>query len=176
MRGLLVVPIGVSGSGKSFLREKLIDSFPDIKIVCPDDIRRDVTGDVSDQSKNPLVFNIVKKTISKYMGKGLLVFLDATNLYKPMKTKREYEEFGEVMMVIMTDSNDIDLCYSRISNDLSSGVDRSKVTLEVLQKQHEKFQNVKNEPGTYKYDGNYSKFELHLSDTWERICSSNELN
>ena len=42
----LFVPIGISGSGKSYLGDKL-SKVIDLIIICPDDERKLLTGDIS---------------------------------------------------------------------------------------------------------------------------------
>ena len=45
----LIIPIGISGSGKSRLYNL---NYQDYVKICPDDIRKELTGSISDQSKN----------------------------------------------------------------------------------------------------------------------------
>jgi hypothetical protein len=42
--------VGIPGCGKSTYLRKV--NSPNVLIVCPDDIRRELTGDISDQSRN----------------------------------------------------------------------------------------------------------------------------
>ena len=56
--------IGVPGSGKStFCRDHLADG----EIICPDDIRRELTGDASDQSRNEEVFSLVRAALATHL-------------------------------------------------------------------------------------------------------------
>ena len=45
----LVLPIGISGSGKSYIYNR---DYKDCVQVSPDLIREELTGDISNQSKN----------------------------------------------------------------------------------------------------------------------------
>lgn len=44
---MLIITVGPSGSGKSTWAK----TQEDFKIICPDKIRKQLTGDISDQSK-----------------------------------------------------------------------------------------------------------------------------
>ena len=75
----LILTVGISGSGKSTYVNSL--SRDEYVIVSPDNIRHFITGDVSNQTKNKEVFEIVNETIILALNAGMKnVVLDATNL------------------------------------------------------------------------------------------------
>lgn len=71
------IPIGIPGSGKSTLAA---EHFTPDEIVCPDEYRRILTGDMSNQRRNKEVFQIVDLVLATRDAEGLDSFLDATNL------------------------------------------------------------------------------------------------
>ena len=74
----LLVPIGVSGSGKSTsIKEFEKQGF---SIVSPDMIRKELTGNIVDQSRNKEVFEIAHNRVDELLGQGKDVVFDATNV------------------------------------------------------------------------------------------------
>lgn len=78
----LFLPIGPPASGKSTLVQMLLDrDWLDYDaIVCPDDYRRILTGDHSNQDANALVFELCERIAQARLRVGLDVWYDATNL------------------------------------------------------------------------------------------------
>lgn len=77
----LIIPVGPPAAGKSVLAQWLVaEGFPLDGIVCPDDIRRIMTGDQTDQRANDQVFQVADLLIQQRLRHGLDVFVDATNL------------------------------------------------------------------------------------------------
>lgn len=71
---------GPAGSGKSTYGERFVANNPGFSIVSPDLLRLELTGDISDQSKNHFIFSIllpIRIRGLRSQMKGLL--LDATN-------------------------------------------------------------------------------------------------
>ena len=73
----LIIPIGISGSGKSRLYNL---NYQDYVKICPDDIRKELTGSISDQSKNKEVFELAQQRIDDCIANDKNVFYDATNI------------------------------------------------------------------------------------------------
>jgi len=134
----LFYTVGISGSGKShYYKNKFLTDFvevadflaekgmtlEDIKI-CPDDIRREVCGDVSDMTKDGYVWRLaesrVKDTLREF---GYAVF-DATNTSR--KARKFLNKFNAEKIAIVFEPNP-KLSISRINEDINTGVDRSKV-------------------------------------------------
>jgi predicted kinase len=138
---MIIAPISISGGGKSFLRELLLKEFPDMKIVCPDDIRREKFGDVNEQKDGHIIFQIAYSMTERALKNDRLVYFDATNLGKSLNDL--IKKFGDVVPIFLQDSDNLELCFSRVSKDIENGKDRSKVPYEVIQKQYEKFEKMK---------------------------------
>lgn len=79
---LLIVMVGLPGSGKSFIAKQLAEVNDDISIVSSDAIREEFYGDANDQSHNDKVFRIVNKRLKEGLMAEKKVILDATNISK----------------------------------------------------------------------------------------------
>lgn len=80
MNDLAVVICGPSGSGKSTYAAQLALD-PRFKIMSPDDLRYELTGDVSDQSRNAFIFNtLLPIRINGVHSSMRDIIIDATNV------------------------------------------------------------------------------------------------
>ena len=119
-----LMTIGVSGSGKSTYLKK----FPKEGIVCPDDIRREITGDISDQSQNARVWFLAKERVLERLNKGEDVVLDATNT-----VSRNRQRFladipkGVEKVAVLFPLPDLAKAFQRIQKDIMEGVDTGTV-------------------------------------------------
>lgn len=81
---ILFVMIGISGSGKSTIAQKLLQSLLSndngTVLISSDNIREELCGDASDQSKNSQVFELAHKRIEESLSRNINVIWDATNL------------------------------------------------------------------------------------------------
>ena len=130
----LILPIGISGSGKSRLYKK---EYSDYKLVSPDEIRKFLTGNISDQSKNNEVFERVDNLIDWCIKHDMNVFYDATNINKKYRCKfvNQFKDKDNVKIIYLVFPADVELSNKRIRKDMSDGVDRSDVPYEVLERQ-----------------------------------------
>lgn len=145
----LVFPVGISGSGKSRLYD--VSMPKDMVLVCPDDIRREVNGSISDQSNGAKIFEIAHERTIVALAEGKDVYFSATNLVSvnimDMLNKiieHIPSEDLDIAFYILTDSYKPELCYSRVKSDLEDGIDRSNVPEEVIMKQHQRFLSMVN--------------------------------
>ena len=81
---ILFVMIGISGSGKSTIAQKLLQSLISndngTVLISSDNIREELCGYASDQSKNSQVFELAHKRIEESLSRNINVIWDATNL------------------------------------------------------------------------------------------------
>ena len=136
----LILPIGISGSGKSYIYNK---EYKDCVQVSPDLIREELTGDISNQSKNKEVFNIAFERVDECLNKGLDVFFDATNVNKSQRknfTDKYKDTDVEVIYVILP--ADIDLSWERIRADIKDKKNRSDVPHFALVRQKGMYDNT----------------------------------
>lgn len=74
-----IMTIGIPGSGKSTWIGAQEEDENTI-VVSPDNIREEITGDISDQSQNGKVWFIAKERVVEGLNAGKNVILDATNV------------------------------------------------------------------------------------------------
>lgn len=139
----LYIPIGISGSGKTTYGNKL-----NVPVVCPDDIRKELTGDISNQSKNAEVFLVYKDRLSKLASKGKDAFTSMTHLrFSYIKnTINSYNSSKpfKVVFLLFEDSLDWEKCYNRVKDDIENKVDRAKVSEDIVRNQSERYKLVRN--------------------------------
>ena len=77
----IFVTIGAPLCGKSTWRNDFLKTHPNTLVVCPDDIRKELTGSISDQSRNAEVFqtayNRLQHAISIQVNR---IIFDGTNI------------------------------------------------------------------------------------------------
>lgn len=77
-RTTLFVTIGIAGSGKSTWAAKMMSSFIQYELICPDDIRQELTGDSSNQQRNFEVFKIAHQRLRDALAKNRMAIWSAT--------------------------------------------------------------------------------------------------
>lgn len=142
----LILPVGISGSGKSTWIRANTDT--NTIVVCPDDIRRELTGSISDQSKNAEVFPLAFKRTADALNAGKSVIFDATNVtsksrqalrdYMKVHVDRPFEGVAKIFDV------DPQIAKQRVKKDVESGVDRSNVPDYAIDRQYQNFINDMN--------------------------------
>lgn len=135
----LILPIGISGSGKSYIYNK---DYKDCVQVSPDLIREELTGDISNQTKNKEVFKLAFERVDEYLNKGQDVFFDATNVNKSQRKNFTDKYIGtDVDVVYVVLPADIDLSWKRIRKDIREQKNRSDVPYFALVRQKEQYDN-----------------------------------
>lgn len=129
---MLYITIGISGSGKStWVRNHMKNN--DI-LICPDNIRKELTGDISDNTRNAEVWGKAYYRLRTSMDKYDNVFFDSTCLNtRTLKDiiKNSHRDYEDITIVMFNDSLNWELCRDRVSKDEKNGVDRAK-TSEVI--------------------------------------------
>lgn len=138
---MLIITVGPSGSGKSTWAR----SQEDFKIVCPDLIRKELTGNISDQSKNHEVWLVAYERLRTYLECAKNVIFDSTacNINTINQIVKIANDFPVNVMFKLSEI-DVDTAYNRIQNDLKNGIDRSNTPYEIIQKHVDNFQKVRN--------------------------------
>jgi predicted kinase len=91
MESVLIVMIGVSGSGKSFHANKL-QTYLDAKLVETDALRQELLCDVHDQTQNGRIFAEARRRVNNFLMEGHNVIIDATNLNP--KDRKDWIKIG----------------------------------------------------------------------------------
>ena len=149
---ILILPIGISGSGKSTWINSLINKDT-YTVVSPDEIRKELTGSIHDQSKNMEVFQLANKRMFEELRKETPVILDATNLnteYRRKMLNEVLDKYPNTQIYYkLLNSNPI-ISKQRIAKDLEIGKDRSATPDEIIDKQYDSYlqtiQDLKEEP------------------------------
>jgi predicted kinase len=136
-----IIPVGISGSGKSRWIMSLENQG--FEVISPDEIRRELTGSISDQSRNRDVFPLAFERSIEALNTGKSVIFDATNIKSKDRKKmlihlkenvtRDFDAFAKVFVV------DPEISKERVVRDIESGVDRSNVSPETIDRQHMSF-------------------------------------
>lgn len=163
----LFIPISISGSGKSYyFRNTFSKQFPNVIanlskigatlqdiIVCPDDIRKELTGIISDQTKNPQVWALAASRTKDNLKNFGVSILDATNT--DGKNRNAFISGLGTENIAIVFKPDIELSFERITNDINTGVDRSNVSKFVLKRQYTQFKN--SVVGDINWDGEWNE-------------------
>lgn len=128
------VMVGISGSGKSRYLKNVDPKY----IVSPDDIRRELTGDISDQSMNYEVWPTTKARMLVALRRYGKVYLDATNVNKWLRVEFMSDFNGAQKIAVVFDS-DVETSLERVNKDVENGVDRSAVPEGIIRKQYKLF-------------------------------------
>lgn len=134
---IFIMTIGISGSGKSTWINQQTSSG-DILVVCPDLIREELTGSISDQTQNPKVWNIAKQRVIDALGSGKSVILDATNVDSKQR-KQFVQGLPTTILKAKIFNVDPQEAKNRVRKAIESGENRSNVPDFIIDKQHEKF-------------------------------------
>lgn len=142
--------MGISGAGKSTIVASTVKNstrlWPNtpVEIVCPDEIRKELTGSISDQSQNARVFQLAHSRTKQYLSEGTDVIFDATNTRA--KARKELIAIArgvgsETELIVLMDSANKAVCRQRVQADLDAGTDRSDTVCEdfIIDKQHNAF-------------------------------------
>jgi len=132
----LILTIGVPGSGKSTWSKEFVKENPDYIRICPDEIREELTGNINDQSKNYLVWEIARKRVIENL-KKYNVILDATNVNT--KSRNKFIKGIEATIEYKIFNADKTECVKRIQKDIKNNVNRSNVPIEVINRMYEEY-------------------------------------
>lgn len=138
----VILTVGISGSGKTTWRRAFVDKSKYYSI-CPDDIRKNLTGNISDQSKNPEVWERAFIELDNVIADKLNVVFDSTctNLDTVKRLLRHCKDKAIVIFKIL--ECDVDVAKARVNTDIASGVERSNVPWLVIDRQHKNLIDVK---------------------------------
>ena len=130
----IIIPIGISGSGKTRLYRMRYRNYT---LVSPDLIRKELTGNISDQSKNKEVFQEVDRRVDDLVKKGQSFFYDATNVNTEFRKAfvNKYKD-TDVKIIYVILPADVPTSILRIKTDLKESVERAQVPIQALIRQY----------------------------------------
>lgn len=82
MKGILVVTVGLPGSGKTSWVDDFIGENQDktVDVISSDKIREEVFNDIEDQNHNGEVFDLMKRRTKESLSQGHVAIYEATNI------------------------------------------------------------------------------------------------
>ena len=130
------IMVGISGAGKSTWIKKTSAAkhiVGNYVTICPDNERKKISGDISNQECSAEAFQNCFYQLSKAVDDENIqtIYWDATNLNikslnNIMKIVRGSVNKWSVNVICLEDSRNWKLCYDRVESDIKNGVDRSK--------------------------------------------------
>lgn len=149
---ILLLTVGIPGSGKSTWIKKHSKGF---EIVSPDEIRKRLTGDISDQSQNGLVFKIARDNITKRLNDGKNVIFDATNVDTATRKK-----FVKELPKAQLQAKLFDIEPKEAKARIKKRKEGSEVPDDIVDTMHKQYLHTKDviEKEGYKLVGEQSKF------------------
>lgn len=135
----LILLMGIPGSGKStWAKEYVFKCDASYTIVSSDDIRKQLTGDINDQSKNSEVWEVVFNQVSGALKNRRNIILDATNVRTDLRRVlvRQLPDCNRFIKLFPVDKSS---AKQRIAKDLAKGVVRSEVPDMIIEKMYASF-------------------------------------
>ncbi len=138
---ILMLISGVAGCGKTtFIKDLLsVDKENTYKIVSPDELRKELCGNISDQSRNREVWDIAKTYTIDFLNDKENVIIDSTMCKE--KYLKSFVKYVKPMIHVDFDiywhvirSYDANQACEAIQKDIKNGVDRSNVPLASIEK------------------------------------------
>jgi predicted kinase len=139
----LIMMVGPSGSGKTTWIREFTKNNPGYVVVSPDEIRKELTGDVSNQTKNQDVWAEAKNKVRSLLSHGMNVILDSV-----MVTERDRNNFVDYLKnvkyvlkykVMPVNPDDTEMLSSRVADDIKAGKERSNVPSYAIERQLSNF-------------------------------------
>jgi len=137
---ILILTIGIPGSGKSTWARQYSEKTGYVR-VCPDDIRKEITGEVSNISRDSEVWAIAKERVNKLLDEGTNVIFDSTMMNS--KTLTTFKMLsGKAIVCYKVFNCSSEEAKKRISLDISNNVDRSKVPEHIVDKMYSNYDSI----------------------------------
>jgi len=125
--------MGIPGSGKSTFARRMISDGAPYTIISSDDVRKQLWGDINDQSRNGEVWEVVLRQATAALRARVNVILDATNT-NTEKRRRFMNQLPPCNRYLKVFTISKAVARSRIQADVSNGRDRAAVPDAALDK------------------------------------------
>lgn len=103
-RRILILPIGIPGSGKSTFMNQIHEKYG-IPVVSSDSVREQLYGDESIQGDFNKVFSTVYKNVNDHLDKEEICILDATNVTRKVRIKAIRNTNPTQVIYVLMDNN-----------------------------------------------------------------------
>ena len=144
------ITISIPFGGKSKWASEFLAEHPDTIVICPDEIRKELTGSISDQSQNSNVFSTAFKRLRKAIqAETADIIFDGTNIRG--KTRTEIIDCADCLRADQPDCFfhyvvfpcDLEVAMARKKADVIRIIngERSNVPDEIIVKFYNDFQN-----------------------------------
>jgi len=138
----LIITVSPPGGGKSTWAKSFSEKSG-YSIICPDEIRKELTGNISDQSKNNEVWETAYHRLKEKLNNKECVIFDScacnTRTVKTLKTIAKNCSAIPIFKIFIVNK---EVCKERIKNDLINNVVRSNVPDEIVDKMAIGFEEV----------------------------------
>lgn len=136
----LIMLVAIPGAGKSTYIQT---NMPGVAVVSPDEIRKEVLGDINDQSNGSRIWGIAAKRVANILSKGFDVVLDATNVNSRNRQNfidsiRELCDCDFTTKAIVFDV-DPEIAKARVNKDIKMKRDRAMVPDHVIDRMYQQF-------------------------------------
>lgn len=136
-----IMLLGIPGSGKStWAKEFIFRCDASFTVVSSDEIRRQLSGHVNDQSRNTEVWEIALNQCQGLLSAGRNVILDATNTQTD-KRRQFVKQLPQCRRFLKIFPVNKSIAKARIGRDLERGVDRANVPDAVIDVMFRQFQD-----------------------------------
>ena len=135
----LFMTIGISGSGKSTYLKK---RFKPETIICPDSIRKELTGNIANHTMEPVIWATATKRVQDALDKYGVAVLDATNVNASYRRGflTPFKKVQDVERIALVFPTSAEMSKQRVAADLKNKVDRSPVPDTAIDRQLKDFE------------------------------------
>lgn len=137
----LIVTVGIPGAGKSTWA-RAFEKRSKYKRISPDDIREEITGDISNVHQDNKVWKLAYQRIRETLLKKESVIFDATNINPNTRKELEKQFSKYAIIVYKIFSCDPGEAKKRISTDIKNKVNRSKVPDRIVDNMYSMYAGV----------------------------------
>lgn len=168
----LLLLIGIPGSGKSTWLKNPPIEYRHCIVVCPDDIRRELASDVSNQDVNTEAWDLAKRRTIAALKNEVGVILDATSVNT--KYRQDFlAGLPDCRLLAKLFEIDPATACERIRKDLESGIDRANVPEYVVYRMYGEFLYTKKVIESEGYELIEKSIEIHSFDQLKEIFGQN---
>lgn len=130
--------VGIPGSGKDTWLRKQKAGRKNFAVISIDDMRKELTSDVSNQACNSIVWSAAKTQAKTVLYMGRNVILNATNVNTAYR-KDFLSGLPPCRKLARVFPVKPETAYGRIRKDLDRGIDRSRVPEETVYRMYGEF-------------------------------------